>query len=706
MNFNPNLRKCLFWIGVFIMIMQTSVSISGKRLHLKPSDEEEPTYIPSIIQIEDDADIEDLLSKGVIIWHRRGDMLLALIPDAVSAQKKINGVRHIERGRKATPTLNLARLQYGADKMHSGEGLPHPFNGQDVVVGMCDIGFDPNHIAFKDADGNLRIKRYVYYDEPHGIRKVLESPEEIADWTTDNFYTYHGTHVANIMAGSYHDPGLSGMAPNADIVACTAQLYDVGLLSACEDILEYAKSVGKPAVINLSVGNYNGPHDGTSLFCRYLDLIGEEAIVCIASGNEGNTNGTYSITFSEQKPEWRMLLYSSDWVQFDMYGMCDAWSNDDKPIGIRLHVFDEVTQKAVYSCEKIIPSPGYEQWISPETDPEFGKFFQGDVVIYGGINELNGRWFTNIEYLTHCEEGNPQAGGRWARYILAPEFFGEPGVKADIYADCVYTWPRPFPGYPSANSKFSVSDLSTGHNVVTVGMYCTSKSAPILAGGSRVLNDLVEGKVIQSSGYGTLLDGRNLPLTVAPGGLVNSASNYHFAIQNLSTEMVSGRTTVDGKEHYWGSDAGTSMATPYVAGSIACWLQANPQLDIEDIQKIVETSNMRDYPDPTNPRHGHGWFNPYGGLKLILDKDFTSNVNISSKSEPSIVIRGNFVDILLSGNESYRVDIYSTDGTIVNRPMKLQSSVTTIDLSCLSKGMYIIAISTDKQKTVTAKFYK
>lgn len=236
--------------------------------------------------------------------------------------------------------------------------LVRPYTGSGVVTGFCDTGFDPNHIAFLDADGNSRVRLLVAYDEPNGERTVVDTPEGIASWTTDNVDEFHGTHVANIMAGGFRDGLYYGLAPDADIVATTSQLYDAGLLSACEDIVDYAKSVGKPAVINLSVGSYNGPHDGSSLFCRYMDMLAEDAIVCLSAGNEGQRNNTFRAAFTEDFRIWRTRTMSGNWMQFDMNGMIDAWSHDTRPVGISFLIRDNVDSSVYYRhrCSRASPS--------------------------------------------------------------------------------------------------------------------------------------------------------------------------------------------------------------------------------------------------------------------------------------------------------------------------------------------------------------
>ena len=60
------------------------------------------------------------------------------------------------------------------------------------------------------------------------------------------------------------------MAPEADIVMCALSnsATDVNIANSLKYILNYAKSVGKPCVISVSIGKRKGPHDGTSNICK------------------------------------------------------------------------------------------------------------------------------------------------------------------------------------------------------------------------------------------------------------------------------------------------------------------------------------------------------------------------------------------------------------------------------------------------------
>ena len=58
-------------------------------------------------------------------------------------------------------------------------------------------------------------------------------------------------------------------------------------------MLDRADSLGRPAVVNISLGTLLGPHDGTSLMEQALDaLSGPGRIIVTSAGNDGNAHNT------------------------------------------------------------------------------------------------------------------------------------------------------------------------------------------------------------------------------------------------------------------------------------------------------------------------------------------------------------------------------------------------------------------------------
>ena len=108
------------------------------------------------------------------------------------------------------------------------QALQQGYDGKGVVLGVIDTGIDFQHIAFKDKDGNSRIKRaYVY----NGSRATEYTEDEISKPTTDNSSADHGTHTCSTAGGSsvivsgntvtvtddHANATYGGMAPGADL---------------------------------------------------------------------------------------------------------------------------------------------------------------------------------------------------------------------------------------------------------------------------------------------------------------------------------------------------------------------------------------------------------------------------------------------------------------------------------------------------------
>lgn len=665
-------------------------------------------YNPLILTVENDEEASELESQGVIFWHRRGDLALALVP--LQQPETRNKVRTRDSNRTlmpkvAMPTMDIAKTHFDAISIQTGKDLPSPYTGEGVVVGFCDIGFDPHHVNFLGPDGKTRVKKLIYYDEPAGVRKILNSEDEIGAWVTDRGNDTHATHVAGIMAGSYFDNGYSGMAPGAEIVAATSRLYDVGILSACEEIISYAKSVGKPAVINLSIGSYNGPHDGSSLFNRYMAMLGEEAIICISAGNEGASGNSHRITFGPSNPSWKVRIHSTDWVQFDMYGLTDVWSSDARPVSVKFHIHDGVTQESVYESDWIGASTQFPVSINSDEDAEFAKYFSGEIYIEGGINDDNGRWFTEVYYDAHTDIGNPNADNKWARYTLGLEYTGEHGVTADITADCQYSKLAAWAGAAGPNSGISISDIATGDNVICVGMYKNRSEIPQLDGTFTPTG--YEAMMIHpSSGNGVLVDGRVLPHSVAPGASVISSANSNYVEMNPDRlSNMNAKATVGGRTYYWNVNSGTSMSTPYLAGVVASWLEADPTLDINNVKKILEETNNKDCYDAADPRNGKGWLQPYEGLKAVI-KNSTGISGSLDSDKIRVIISGDKAEILNPSSSMIKACVYSLDGRNAMSPFVSDSQVSEISLNHLSKGVYIITVEGDGLNPIQRKFVR
>lgn len=715
-----------YFIGLIFIYALLPVSPAMARGDSEEFSSDNDTHYAAIIKIDSEDAVGSLTDEGVEILRRRDNLLLCYIPiemgnasetranvikegnpaerveSRLNNLKKIKGISKIEKGRRMSRSMDKAREWFNAEEIHSGKDLPAPFTGQGVVTGICDIGLDPLHVAFLDDEGRPRIKRVVQYKEGSGERIVLGSREEYAEWKTDTPDNWHATHVANIMAGSYGQ--YKGMAPASDMVITTSQLTDVGLLCGAEDILEYATENGKRAVINMSMANYIGPHDGSSLFCQYLDLIGEEAIMVLSAGNGGRTLFTLPYDFTENDRSAALALYSSDWVQFNPYGAVDVWSIDSSPLQVRFGIHDSQEQKIVkmYPWQELHDGHGFRITSDPALIPSseketvsydevFAGIYSGWFRLSGEIDSENGRFRMIMEYDAHTDIVS--SAGPWARYVPIIEVSGAPGTHADIYADFQYTNFKALPGNPAPTSLLSFSDLATGENVISVGMFVNRDRRPSIHG-DDFTNDFTPGTIFEGSSYSTLNDGRVMPHTVAPGfGVVSAMSNHYYEAHPDGPEQVNAQATVNGKKYFWATNYGTSMSSPYVAGAIACWLEALPNLSTKDVMQIISKTNRHDYPDPENPRHGQGWFDPLAGLKYALNTysgitDINGSVDCGKFDNRKLTFSEAVLSIWNPEMKDTRVVIIDSSGLPI-LSFVTSSAFEEISLTNLSPGLYI-----------------
>ena len=567
-------------------------------------------FTPRLVKIYDESELDSLSKEGVEVLRRRGDILLCLFPN----NQTRGGGSRLFSPRKNVPALDVAKRYYNAYSIQDGSAAGQPYTGKGVVVGICDLGIDPLHPTFLDSEGKSRIKRIVQYKELEGKRTVVEGDDAYREWQTDSIDEFHATHVCAILAGRGAGTPYSGIATDADIVVTTSNLTDVGLLAGVEDIIDYAKQVGKRAVINISVGSYVGPHDGSTLFSQYLDMCTDDAVIVMSAGNEGRHANTLMGEFSESQPSVSFRLGNKNWNQFEMRGATDIWSGNSQPFAIHLRVFDDDLKDTVLDLGSFTAVPGERvsfEWC--DEDCQSGLFpFAGALEVEGEVDSENGRYHAMMAYDFRSPVESKKGG--WAQYDLAVEVAGAFGNDVEVYADGIHTRLVSMPKNPRASTERTISDLACGPRVISVGMYGNRSLVPLSDMSGSFYEEPTgyeDGETVSHSSYGTLRDGRVLPLTVAPGATLMSAASRPFL------EAYPDYPHLD-LGSPWISEGGTSMSSPYVAGYIAAWIEAVPDLDIEDIMRIITESNHREIPQADDPRNANGYFDPVMGLRMAL----------------------------------------------------------------------------------------
>lgn len=114
----------------------------------------------AIIKLRPQADVQSVAADtSVRIMTVTGNLATCVLPaSAIDLLAAHPDVEWIDTGSEAVLMADIAREVTGVNLLHSpSSGYPAVYNGDGVLIGIIDSGFDFMHPAFRDADGNCRI---------------------------------------------------------------------------------------------------------------------------------------------------------------------------------------------------------------------------------------------------------------------------------------------------------------------------------------------------------------------------------------------------------------------------------------------------------------------------------------------------------------------------------------------------------------------
>lgn len=596
--------------AVSLYALDTDVTF---KLHLanSPLSRADGDYIPMILDIEDTDDLTEIENQGIHIWYTRDKMALAAVPRSIFQQStEVEGIRKASIGVMARPHLNIAVPDTRADIVIEGrDGLQHPYTGNGILVGLSDIGFDATHPAFTG-----RIAGFSHYNLNDNTCSNLLAEGDITDCPTQT----HATHVCGILAGD--DPAVpyKGVARGSMIYSTTSEtLYDANILCGVEEIIRYGKEHDLPTVINLSLGTTLGPHDGTGAFTRYLDLCANDATILLSAGNEGSASVSARKKFSENETSLSVGLSSNlydDLMKFS--GSVDIWGDTGQTILMKIKVWDITTEKYLYSTDWIDFNNAKDEIISFDfdSDPEFSRYFKGNLISAGQIDHINGRYNIGLSGDFTSLVKHPTGNYSNVRIVLELSSAPESGVWVYVGGNMILSGGSKIGNITGGNSDHSISDMATGFHTICVGSATTRVTAPNLSGGEYDWSSFVTlDEVSRFSAYGTLADGRHLPHFCAPGAYIISAANSKWVESGKAFNLIPTESTGP-----YIAECGTSMSSPHAAGIMALWLEANPELTPEQLRQIaIETAVERGV-SYNNPRTGAGLIDALYGIRKAL----------------------------------------------------------------------------------------
>lgn len=640
-----------------------------------------------IVSFKEGADLISIISDhgwkaGTATAHR---IVVTLPIDQVDTLAELPEVLTVSFVQKRRPMMCFARQASTVDAAHSGiefRGTTNSYTGKGVIVGLMDEGMHANHINFKNSDGSSRVKRLWHFTSTDGTSKDY-TDSTIASFTTDNEEETHATHVGGIMGGSYRDEGtymnitntttgdavettgpipFYGVAYESDLAFSVGQLYDSNIITGVENIVNYAKAEGKPAVINLSLGSNSGPHDGSDDFSQLLDELGEQAIVCVAAGNEGERKIAIEQTLTSSSTTVKTIPYyltAYDGVKSNI-GYLDIWASDGQPLTVTVA---NVTSSGTLSNSVTVSSTANDQRIT--TCVKSGTLYAS-----AGVDPNNGRYNVLLEFNSVLPKT-----GRFSINVT-----GKAGQTINMWfdgysdlTDSYYNDGTALSGYTAGSSDGTISGMACGSNVISVGAYSTLANFTMLDGYVPDPTGETVGNVVEFSSYGHDFWGNQLPIVVAPGSTtISSYSTPYledYGQYEDPTYMV-GTVAKDGTNYYWGAMDGTSMATPFVTGTIGLWLEADPTLTVGDIKEILsKTAKSDSYTDKHPERSGFGKIDAEKGLIEVLQRRLAGIDGVVADPEEMTIVNvdGGCIEAYMAGSSHTTMTIYDLQGRCVTR---------------------------------------
>jgi len=288
-------------------VKQGNSILNIKNIEYPYSLQEGKLYIDMLILLNSHSGVAELKKMGCKVTSEIGNLVAISAPaDKVNSILALESVKAAEVSQLRNISTNMSVEAINArevkvDKELTPTGI---IGGEGVIVGVFDTGIDVTHPDFIGENGTRVMKLWDMTGNtgvaPEGFDYGTEYSKDIIDneiaTVMQRDINGHGTHVAGTAAGNGSaDANYRGVAYNSDLIIVkgtteedNSSFSDNNIIAGCQYIFQEAERMGRPAVINLSLGTPVGSHDGKGLLAYALSsLTGKGKIIVASAGNNG-----------------------------------------------------------------------------------------------------------------------------------------------------------------------------------------------------------------------------------------------------------------------------------------------------------------------------------------------------------------------------------------------------------------------------------
>jgi subtilisin family serine protease len=575
--------------------------------------------------------------------------------------------------------------------------LPMAYDGTGIVVGIIDSGTDFAHPDFKDAFGNSRIK-FLWDQVPLAGSTVPQPYNYGIEWTdtqinanqcTHNDLPHfgHGTHVSGIATGNGLANGTHhGVASKADIVVVALDFNKTGptIADAVQYIFSKATLLGKPCVINASVGDYYGSHDGTDLEAKLIETMVQNVpgrVIVAAAGNAGNIKHHVKTQPLLNDTSFTWIKKNNSTLEY----WCYADTNNIKNVQISVGA----NRNNNFNLGRI----GFKNYNYGLTS------IKSDTLRYNGNQIGIIKTSASINpygvYELYIKILADTLNLKWrieSKGVGMHDAWNFDFISSGLPSSFSYPWITKYV-MPDFNSTI-VSSFQCLNDVITVANYVNINNYYDVTGTLQSWAALNPGENVNnlaaSSSWGPTRDNKQKPDIAATGAGVFSAIALGMQANLIANAP---QVIAQGSMHIQGG--GTSAASPVVAGLAALYLQKNPtSTSIQVKNAITNCAYFDSYTGTNLPnyRWGFGKLDGFAAMTCIVTDVKQNNLNTNTISYfPNPFkdsVRFNFNKTLTG-----KIYIYSVDGKLIYEDI-------------LNGGSYELTSEKLNEKTIGLLFVK
>jgi subtilisin family serine protease len=588
------------------------------------------------------------------------------------------------------------RMKSHIDEVHQGIApLTQSYDGAGVIMGLVDAGIDLSHPDFRDSLDNTRVMWLwdmtkadsVNTPQPYGYGQEWSNAEINAGTCTHTGQgSYgHGSYVAGIATGNGRAVGhFQGAAPGCEIIAVAFDFNAQDTVSRMAHAVDYifnkANQMGKPCVINISIGDYYGSHDGEDLQAQWIsNLINQQCgrIVVGGSGDIG-TNYSYHLGYSSATGDTTFTWFAYN----PSYQACyvQIFSNVADFSGVHFAVgADQMAPN--YSFRGRTPFHTAGTWGGFHTENLFngpnriGVIQSAVSMASPGVYSLE--YFIVPDSVDYNWRFITTGNGHFDSWSLDWQWQTLP--DSTLYPEMIH--------YKTTDTNYTiVSGFQCLDNVITVGQYFNTDRHVDVNNNLQVTPTDIPNDIAPNSGRGPTRDGRLKPEICAPGNHIISCGVLAFLPNMIATQP---NKVAQGGFHITGG--GTSASGPVVAGIAALYLQQNPTACWQDFKTaLVSCATVDNYTWGPLPNNSWGYGKANGFAALTCVPNSISNSRDESLFEIFPSITSSSVQVKINPEmlgKGCSLICFDAVGNIVMEK-KITEELSSIKLDGFSKGVY------------------